>query len=267
MKNYFRIAPLFLLAMFCFFGEVQAKEVNPQAKILSLEGQVRIKNPGGAQWSNAQKGTDLKEGSEILTGAKSWCDLAVGEHLKNVVKIQPDSKATLESLEPVKIDLQSGKIFSLVQSLRKGSTFEVSSPTAVAVARGTGWGESANSISVFEDTVHVTGTSGQESNVPEGKGVQVSDDGKLGEKFDVTDEARSEWSEFKEDAEKSIEGLGKEDMGGGSDQEALIGQEERSQGAQDNLMDAKDSSNESKDQGRIDDKLSGDTTKINSGNY
>lgn len=198
-------------------GSGYAETSQGQAKILNVEGQVKAKAPSTADWKTAKQGDWLTAGAEITTGPNSTCEIALGEGLKSAAKLRADSKATLTSLDPVKIDIQSGKILSMVRSLRSGSTFQVTTPTAIGSARGTGWEQDANSVQVFEDTVHVTGTSGQENDIPEGKGIEIGDDGKLGDMFDVSGESKKDWNEFKSDtqgAKGDADSTPKEGFGG-----------------------------------------------------
>ncbi|GEM_PF-6534282 len=200
------------IVMTVFIG-IRMSHANPpesQARVLSFEGQVQYRMPSSKEWKNVQKNELLSQGTEILTGPNSTCEIGVGEGIKSAVKLRQDSRATLTSLAPVKIDLRSGKIFSLVRNIKQGSTFQVSTPTAVATVRGTGWEQGLDSIQVFEESVHVAGSSGQESDIPEGKGIGIGDDGKLGDLFDVSNDARSEWKDFKEKVEEDLEAASNE---------------------------------------------------------
>ena len=228
-------------------------------EILDLQGEVSVRVPPSPDLKKAQKGSPLTEGSEIITGPGSSCRVGFDKDQKNAVKLYGNSMAILTSLDPVRIDLQSGRIFSLVQRLKKDTRFEVKSPTAIASARGTGWEQTSGEISVFENTVHVQGFSGQETDVPEGKGIQMNQDGTFGESFDVSKESKSEWDQFKSESHQgSFEGP--EDF----DDPSFA---EQGQQSQENLSDAKEDSREAKDQENISDKFSADNSTRTVGGY
>ena len=228
-------------------------------EILDLQGEVSVRVPPSPDLKKAQKGSSLAKGSEIVTGPGSSCRVGFDKDQKNTVKLHGNSTAILTSLDPVRIDLQSGRIFSLVQRLKKDSQFEVKSPTAIASARGTGWDQTSSEISVFEDTVHVQGSSGQETDVPEGKGIQMNQDGTFGESFDVSEKSKSEWDQFKSESHQgSFEGPENFDEPSFAEQ---------GQQSQENLLDAKEDSREAQDEQNISDKFSADNSTRTVGGY
>ena len=202
---------------------VQAADSQAQAKVSNLEGQVQVKTPPSTEWKNLKKDDRLGQGDEVLTGPDSRCEIALGDGNQSAIKINPDSLATLTSLDPVKIDLKSGQILSLVRHLKPGSTFQVSTPTAVAVARGTGWWQGKNLIKGFEGTIHLTGSDGQTVDVPAGKGITIDDSGHLGPLFDLSDEDFKAWDEFKKSIE---EGAGDTEGAFGGDYHEAAGSDE-----------------------------------------
>ncbi len=224
--------------------------VEDSVQILDLQGEVSVRVPPSPDLKKAQKGSPLTEGSEIVTGPGSSCRVGFDKDQKNTVKLYDNSRAILTSLDPVRIDLQAGRIFSLVQRLKKDTRFEVKTPTAIASARGTGWEQTSKEISVFENTVHVQGSAGQETDVPEGQGIQMNQDGTFGAPFDVSEESKSEWNQFKSEAQGSSGEL-----------------EDFDQQLQENLSDAKEDSRESQDQQDISDKLSADNSSKSRGGY
>ena len=186
------------------------------AKIFSIDGKVQIKTPKDKDWREGKKGDLLPQGSMIMTGAQSECEIALGSHRRSAVKVHANSRANLKSLEPnVDVHLESGKIFSLVRDLKPGSKFEVSTPTAISAARGTGWEQDMDSVRVFESTVEVTGATGEQVMIPEGQGVEIADNGDVGETYQLPDEAKAEFNEFKQEAEVHVEAEAKADAAAG----------------------------------------------------
>lgn len=166
-----------------------------EASFISYEGKVQYKEAPASEWKDASKDAKLPQGAEILTGSNSNCRIRVGS-ADSALHIQQDSRAVLTSLSPVKVSLESGKLFALARNLGRGSSFEVRTPTAIAAARGTGWGQDAGSVKVFEDTVDVQGAGGGQEDVGEGKGIEIGEDGKLGEIFDLSDQDKGQWKDF-----------------------------------------------------------------------
>ena len=167
----------------------------PAARIADVEGSVQVRSPQSADWKTTKTGDLVEQGSSLKTSSQSSCDIALGEDRKSVVHMKADSLTLLNSLDPekVRVDLQQGHIFSLVRGLKKDSKFVVSSPTAIASARGTGWEQGLDSVKVFESSVDVTGATGEEMLVGEGQGVEIAADGNLGEVFDLPEDTKEEW--------------------------------------------------------------------------
>ncbi len=233
-----------------------------EAELLSVEGRVQYRISSSAEWQNASKGDKLPQGAEIITASNSGCQLRVGPS-ESAVRIQADSRAVLTSLQPVKIQLESGRLFALVRNLEKGSTFEVRTPTAMAAARGTGWGQDSDKVEVFESVVDVTGAAGGRKDVNEGQGIHIGDDGTLGDLFDIPDSDKNDWKEFKESA-------GGEGGGNEADKDTPDDQTLDTPGAPETFMsdqlDSKDQTNQANDEKALSD-LKTETKDTRQGGY
>ena len=234
-----------------------------EAELLSVEGRVQYRISSSAEWQNASRGDKLPQGAEIVTSSNSGCQLRVGPS-ESAVRIQPDSRAVLTSLQPVKIQLESGRLFALVRNLEKGSTFEVRTPTAMAAARGTGWGQDSDKVEVFESVVDVTGAAGGQKNVNEGQGIRIGDDGTLGDLFDIPESDKNDWKEFKESAG------GGSDSGNEADKDAPDDQSLDAPGAPETFMsdvlDSKDQTSQANDEKALSD-LKTETKDTRQGGY
>jgi len=109
------------------------------AEVVHVEGEVRVKSATIKEWVNAEPGMKVKEGDIVKTGVDSRAELAFGEKLKNIISVFANSQLIVAKLNPGVINLTDGRVFTLIEKLDKGSTFEVRTPTAVAGAKGTGW--------------------------------------------------------------------------------------------------------------------------------
>lgn len=163
----------FFLSLTSIVPVAQAEEDASRAKIIAIEGKVQIKDASG-NWIDAKRGTALEDGAEVSSGESSSCVLAVGEGRTSAVTLQSDSKATLSSLDPVKIKLDSGELIALAKGLKEGSTFQVMSSTAVASVKGTSFYVSDGVIAVLEGSVDVTFSNGQTVHLEAGQQVDVA---------------------------------------------------------------------------------------------
>ncbi len=230
---------LILGAVLYLAAPAWAADAPAAGKIVNVKGDVQVKGAPGAEWAGAQEGAAVAQGGEVLTNADSTCDLAIGADQASTIRLNPNSRAVLNSIDPAKVDLQSGKLFALVRGL-KGSAFQVSTPTAVASARGTGFTAEENAIKVFEDSVDVEGKAGADPTVGEGKGIVTKPDGTLGDTFNLTDEDWEDWDKFLSDVE------GEET---GEDEDAFGGESEEGSEADDQEDIDESLETESKDQG------------------
>lgn len=220
-KKVFRIAyAFFFIGIAAVSTSLAADSFTNSAKLLFLEGEVRVRPASQAEWKNAQRNAALPAGAEVLVGPKAKCSIGFGPLAKNIIRLEPASVIVLESIEPVKIRLKEGKIFTLLKGLKKGSSFEVMTPTALAAARGTGWEQTLSNVSVFDGTVQLQGSAGETLEVPAGNQVEVESDGDLGTLQELPEEALAEWQEFEKDAEEIQEQVAEEVQEEGEPEEA-----------------------------------------------
>lgn len=184
MKTVFSVFLIvFLLAVSVFDADSQAARV---AEIIYVSGAVRIKTSASPDWVDAQEGMIIKEGDIVKTGDGSSAELAFGEELDNIINVFPNSQLVISSMNPGLVRLEEGRVFSLIKKLSKGSRFEVRTPTAVAGARGTGWGtgllNDITQVEAFEKSVYVAGLGENNKlsglrDMPEGFGTSVAKGG------------------------------------------------------------------------------------------
>ena len=188
---------------FSFLASAAVSEA-ATAKIFNYEGQVQIRSSESDSWKDVKKNQSVTEGSSILTGANSHCTVGFVEDSKGSVKIQQNSRAVIVSAEPVKVRIEEGRVFAFAKELRKNVNFEVSTLTAIAAARGTGWVQDSKQIAVLDATVHVQSQSGEKMDVSEGKGIELTEDGHFGDTFNVQEGLAAEWRAFQESSQSSL---------------------------------------------------------------
>lgn len=143
------------LLLFFAVTDIMAQE----AVVLYINGDVMMQRAGEDRWVNLTADTKLKEDDKIKTLGDSRAEIALDPSLKNIVKLQEDTEITVKSLR--NIYLSKGRVFTVIESLPAGSSFEVRTPTAVAGVAGSGMsvgtdGKSTD-VGCFEDKVYVRG--------------------------------------------------------------------------------------------------------------
>lgn len=205
-KNFYFLIG-FLIFSFIFTARLPLHAAGLQATVFLVEGQVSYRQSPTDEWQELRRGQKLSENSHILTSKNSRCEIQFGTK-QSAAKLAEDSYVVLESLDPISLKIQSGKIYALARNLKKGSSFQVKTPTVIAAARGTGWIQTEKSIEVVEDVVNVQDQSGNEVDVPAGKGLDILEDGKLGDIREIKNEVKEDWKDFES---------GNESGGGASD--------------------------------------------------
>lgn len=173
-----------------------------EARLAVIDGTVEMRSSADAEWVSATSGSALPEGGEVRTASQSTAQLTFTSGQKSAIDIRPDSYVRIESVEPARVHIHSGKIFSLIKYVQPGSSFVIVTPTAIASARGTGGEHGIEDLIVRDGTFTVETPSGQIREVAEGFGVEFKDDG-FGESFEAPESA--EWSGFAEAAAASLD--------------------------------------------------------------
>jgi hypothetical protein len=138
-----------LLVVVGFVTCANAQSSAPTAQIRTLTGQVEIQRKGEAQWTSAAVGARLAEGDNIRAhaGGAAVLDLPEGSTLfvaENsrvvVTKLEVDPQNNARN---ILFHLVVGKVRALVSKASialvraRQSNFSITTPTAVAAARGT----------------------------------------------------------------------------------------------------------------------------------
>jgi len=188
---------LFLVLPVCLFAQT--------ARIIDFKGEVMVKKNAATDWQDARKNLVLDKAAQVQTKAGGECTLAFDNDLKNIMTVKENSQIRIDSLKPGVVNLSQGRVFTLIKNLKQVEKFQVRTPVAVAGARGTGW-ETVNDngrslVSCFEDTVYVQGLDANgnvsdEEDLDSGFGLEVGAGGRLGDIFELGDDARAEWNDF-----------------------------------------------------------------------
>jgi len=118
-------------------GNVILGQTDGKARVYEVQGSAFILKKGSPVEKKLKKGDVINPGDTIHTETNSKVSIAFDESYKNAVHIPQNSKALIESIEPTNIRIENGSVFSAVDGLPQGSTWKVTTPTAVAAVRGT----------------------------------------------------------------------------------------------------------------------------------
>ena len=139
---------------------------SPLVEVLSLKGKAYVSNKE-VHKKLIKEGESLKAGDLVEVGEDSRLDLAYDEAGENVTRIEANSKVSISRVDPTHLTMSEGGVFAKLDHLRGGSTFEVETPCAIAVVRGTKFRTAADSGGVtkvynYSDSpVTVFGTNGK----------------------------------------------------------------------------------------------------------
>lgn len=141
--------------------EVKSAEnslVDQAAQVYHLEGAARILKKGAENWEPLQVGTVINAGDQVKTEADGLVEIHYDSFFLNIAKITPNSLAEFMSIEPTKIFVSSGAIYSSLEGLPEGSTYDVITPTAVGGVRSTVFVRSYDPSTQTDQTIVLEGT-------------------------------------------------------------------------------------------------------------
>lgn len=169
---------------------------NDQAVVLSSEGSVQIDG------RTPSPGETIAEGSRILSGPDGSLSIGLeGTHAGSSLVIEPSSEMRVGDLgENGRLDLDSGSVFLKLTHSKK-SHFQVSTPTAVATVRGTGWYQTPSTVAVYEGTVEVSAPDGSSESLSSDEAVDITGQGLIRHEADPS--GRDLWMEKIGQAEAS----------------------------------------------------------------
>jgi len=247
---------LVILFLISFCPVVYAAE-KISARVIHIKGDVEINGV------KAEVGGAVKENDRIVTGRRSYLEIAFGSSLKNNIRIAANSLAVIKKISSKEIDigLSSGKIFSLVTDIGENQNFRIVTPVAVAGVRGTGWTSRTDGdesgFSAFENHIFVQGID-KAGNLT--KGAVVRGGWKLNiRKFEfpervgkVSWKEKREWKKCKRILVRNVKSFIKKEAEKDEGEEERF---EREGGRLEKIIDRSDSTIERNDARRIDERM------------
>lgn len=136
--------------------------IDHKAHVFQVSGSANLLKKGTDRWRSLRVGSTIGVGDQIRTSKDSIVRIHYDDYYLNTVQINPNSLAEFQSIEPTQIYITNGEVFSVLDGLPKGSSYQVVTPTAVGGVRGTRFLRAFNSVTqqdrtmVSEGTVEVT---------------------------------------------------------------------------------------------------------------
>jgi hypothetical protein len=135
--------------------------------ITYLEGPVRVKRSGEAQWSSARPNLILLENDQIEVPGQSRAELILDN--QSVMRLSENTLLTIHKLEEEKatqketarMDISAGKLWVRMAKLfNPASRYDVKTPTVIAGVQGTVYqimvaGDQSTTIQVFQGAVNI----------------------------------------------------------------------------------------------------------------
>ena len=141
-----KIRVIFGITTFFFLYAISPLLAANDTSITGLDGKASIMRNG--QILPAQMGTPLEAGDEIRTEDGSTADFSMNAVAGIRVLSSSQCKVSDATLESMKVHVKAGKLLLNLDKLSGKSTFQVETPTAVAVVRGTQFSVSVDALKI-----------------------------------------------------------------------------------------------------------------------
>ena len=132
------------------------------AEILLVQGSVQIQSPNDEIWRKAEKGMQVNIGDTVRTARHSKIEIALDPGKMNTIQLGEKTLAVLNSASADAIDrleLSRGRVYSNMEGIKAGLGFEVTTPSAVAGVRGSGYmvysERDQDEVAAYKDTVFI----------------------------------------------------------------------------------------------------------------
>jgi hypothetical protein len=130
------------------------------AEVIFVEGNVQVQTPADEAWKKAEVGMKVDNGDSIRTARHSKVDIAIDSEKKNTIRLGEKTLVVLNSAtEGImdRLDLSRGRVYSNMENIKAGLSFEVNTPSAIAGVRGSSYMVYAerdeDEVSAYKDTV------------------------------------------------------------------------------------------------------------------
>lgn len=132
------------------------------AEIVFLEGNVQVQPVDEKEWKKAEKGMTVAIGDSVRTARHSRVDIALDSEKKNTIRLEEKTLVVLNSASADtidRLDLAKGRVYSNLEGIKAGLSFEVNTPSAVAGVRGSSYmvyvEKDEDEVAALKDTVYL----------------------------------------------------------------------------------------------------------------
>ena len=131
------------------------------AEVLFVKGSVQVQAPDDETWRNVEKGMQVNIGDRIRTARHSKIDIALDKTKLNTIQLGERTLAVLHSSADAidRIDISRGRVYSNMEGIKSGLSFEVTTPSAVAGVRGSSYmvyvENDQDEVAAYKDTVFI----------------------------------------------------------------------------------------------------------------
>jgi hypothetical protein len=147
---------------------------NKAWQVVEKHGGVRYRAPVASQWSEAAVGAELPFGSRIVTEANGW---VLMRHPAGNLWAEPNARFVLPTPDEARVRQEAGHLRYRVHKTEQ-QRFEVETPYASLVVKGTAFGVRVSDIEVTVDVAHgwvdVTNRAGARADLRAGQAARVS---------------------------------------------------------------------------------------------
>jgi hypothetical protein len=187
-----------------------------KVEVVSFSGTVEVRRDGSFDYQAAEEGMLLVSGDTIKTGAGASAILGFDEEDRNIVRVEENTTSVIVLKGDEKIELLQGEVFSIIQSLPTGTSFEVRTPTAVAGARGTEWATrydgQETQVEAYEDMPFVKmidekGNLGEEMKVVTGYATRVAKFAPPARMSEIPAARRQQWQDQRQAMRQDLQGI------------------------------------------------------------
>ncbi len=242
------------------------------AEIIYLAGKVQVQSPTDVDWREAQLGMSVDIGDSIRTARHSSVDIALDDEKKNTIHLGEKTLIVLNSASAGaidRVDLSRGRVYANMEGIKEGLSFEVNTPSAVAGVRGSSYmvysDRDSDEISAYKHTVFLKTFDEQgiiisETMLPQGFKTFIERFAAPGAFTQIHKREFDRFDRIKDGLISSAEGReriepGRHEGGPGTPQDALEQAAQRVEehgGVVDQVLDAKDSTDEQSTQRTLD---------------
>jgi hypothetical protein len=130
------VAGVLLGALVLAWSAGPASAAGSSAEAVQVSGRVTLIRAGQAE-TELKQGDRVAAGDVLVVAEGAVLDLAFDPEWENASRVTGYARITARSVDPVRLEMEQGDIFSRLRALPPGSSFEVQTPLAIATARGT----------------------------------------------------------------------------------------------------------------------------------